>query len=129
MVTHRESSAETQVRALVRRYYDGWRQGRFEDAIAQLAPDVAIEVPINAYPDRASFGQALASFGALVDHVELLSELFDGEQAILLYDMHVRGLGALRVAEHFTVRDGRIVRLRQIHDTAAVRAAGFAEKA
>jgi hypothetical protein len=29
------------------------------------------------------------------------------------------------VAEHLTVDDGKITRIRQIHDTAALRAAGF----
>lgn len=33
---------------------------------------------------------------------------------------------ALRIVEHFTIREGRIVRLRQVHDTAAIRAAGLA---
>jgi hypothetical protein len=46
---------------------------------------------------------------------------------MLLYDMDVEKLGAMRVAEHFTVQNGRITRIRQIHDTAAVRAAGFAQ--
>ena len=114
---------------MVRGYFDGWREGRFEDAVAQLAPDVTIEVPINAYPDRASFAQALAAFGAMVERVDLLSELYDDEQAMLLYDLRVRGIGAMRVAEHCTVRGGRIVRLRQVHDTAAVRAAGLAQGA
>jgi hypothetical protein len=50
-----------------------------------------------------------------------------GNTAMLMYDMDVQGLGALRVAEHFTVEDGRIARIRQIHDTAALRAAGFAK--
>jgi hypothetical protein len=44
---------------------------------------------------------------------------------VLLYDMDVPGLGTLRVAEHFTVEDDKITRIRQIHDTAALRAAGF----
>lgn len=35
--------------------------------------------------------------------------------------MHVDWLGRMRVVEHFTVADGKIVRLRQIHDTAALR--------
>jgi ketosteroid isomerase-like protein len=35
----------------------------------------------------------------------------------------------MRVVEHFTVADGRIVRLRQIHDTAGLREAGFAPSA
>jgi uncharacterized protein YndB with AHSA1/START domain len=43
---------------------------------------------------------------------------------MILYDMDVQGLGTMRVVEHFTVSDGKIVRLRQIHDTAALRAAG-----
>lgn len=45
------------------------------------------------------------------------------ESIPLLLD--VRGVGKMRVAEHFTVRAGKITRLRQIHDTAAVRAAGL----
>jgi hypothetical protein len=32
----------------------------------------------------------------------------------------------LRVAEHFTVAQGKITRIRQVHDTAALRTAGFA---
>lgn len=48
----------------------------------------------------------------------------DGE-GMLLYDMDVRGLGTLRVAEHFTVENGKIIRIRQVHDTATLRAAGF----
>lgn len=126
------STAETkraegreQVRALVSAYHQGWSEGRFAQATEALAPSVEIEVPVNAYPDRASFAVALAAFGAMVERVSLLSALFDDEQAMLLYDMDVRGVGAMRVAEHFTVRDGQIVKLRQIHDTAAVRAAGL----
>ena len=46
---------------------------------------------------------------------------------MLLYDMDVAGLGTLRVAEHFTVRDGKIARIRQVHDTAALRTAGFVD--
>ena len=45
--------------------------------------------------------------------------------ACLIYDMDVASLGTLRVAEHFLVADDRIVRIRQIHDTATLRRAGF----
>ena len=46
-----------------------------------------------------------------------------GDEAMVLYDVDVVGLGELLVVEHFTVSDGVIVRLRQIHDTAAIREA------
>lgn len=111
--------------AIARRYHDAWSSGRIDDAVALLDEALRVEVPVNDYPTRASFAEALASFGAMVEKVEMLSELAGAGEAILLYDMTVRGLGSLRVAEHFAVRDGRIVLLRQIHDTATIRAAGL----
>jgi hypothetical protein len=112
--------------AVVRAYHGAWTTKRFDEAARLLARELTVEVPVNDYPTAESFAQALAGFGALVRHVELLAELAAGDQAMLLYDLEVERLGRLRVAEHFTVAEGRIARIRQIHDTAAVRAAGFA---
>lgn len=94
-----------------------------------LAADLRVEVPINSYPNRESFAEALISFGSLATNVELIAEFGHADEAMLLYDMDVDGLGPLRVAEHFTVTDGQIIRIRQIHDTAALRAAGYAHSA
>lgn len=110
--------------AIARRYHDGWTSGNYEQAIELLSPSLAVEAPVNSYPTAESFARALRTFGDLVSGAELLSQMSAGEEALLLYDLQVDGLGALRVAEHFTVSDGQIVRLRQIHDTAAIRAAG-----
>jgi hypothetical protein len=54
----------------------------------------------------------------------LLAEFGSVDEALLLYDMTLP-IGALRVAEHFTVAGEKIRRIRQVHDTAALRAAGF----
>jgi len=115
-------------RSVAEAYHRGWTSKRFDESIELLAPDLKVEVPVNEYPTRESFAQALTAFGGMVDRVELLAELAEGHEAMLLYDMEVRGLGTMRVAEHFTVRAGKITRLRQIHDTAAVRAAGLVRK-
>jgi SnoaL-like protein len=112
--------------SIARDYHERWTSKNYEQAIKLLAPTLTVEVPINAYPTAESFGQALRGFGELVASVDLLAEMSAGDEAMLLYDMHVEGLGKMRVVEHFTVAGGQIVRLRQIHDTAAVRAAGLA---
>jgi ketosteroid isomerase-like protein len=112
--------------AVVRRYHAAWTSKRFDEAVALLADELVVEVPINEYPTAESFAAALEGFGSLVERVELLSETSAGNEAMLLYDMEVEGLGRLRVAEHFTVEEGKIVRLRQVHDTAPIRTAGFA---
>lgn len=106
---------------VARSYHEAWTGRDFDSAAKLLAADVAVEVPINDYPTAESFAAAVAAFGSMTRSVDVLSELGSGDEAMLLYDMDVEGLGALRVAEHFTVRDGRITRLRQIHDTAAIR--------
>ena len=106
---------------VARAYHDGWTSGKFDDAISLLSAGLEVEVPINDYPTTASFAQAVRSFGSLVTRVELLSEMSAGDEAMLLYDMHVEQVGTIRIVEHFTVADGKIARLRQIHDTVAFR--------
>lgn len=112
-------------KAVARAYFDCWTERRFDEAAALIAETATFETPINAYPRKADFVAALAGFGALVENTRTLAELAEGEAVIQVYDMDVAGLGTLRIAEHFTIRDGAIVALRQVHDTAALRAAGF----
>jgi ketosteroid isomerase-like protein len=111
--------------SVIRTYYDAWTTGDFGAAVSLLADGLIVEVPVNEYPDAESFGAALKAFGSLATKVELHAAMSDGDGAMLLYDMDVAGLGTLRVAEHLTVRDGKIARIRQIHDTHALREAGF----
>lgn len=111
--------------SVVRAYHEAWTAGDYEQAISLLDGRLEVEVPVNAYPTKESFARALTTFGSMVRRVEMLAAMGSGDEAMLLYDLHSDGLGDLRVAEHFTVDAGRITRLRQIHDTAAVRAAGL----
>jgi hypothetical protein len=117
----RENTAE-----IVREYHDAWTGRNFDRAAALLADTLAVEVPVNDYPTAESFAAALRNFGSMVTGVDLLAAMSSGPEAMLLYDLDVQRLGRLRVAEHFTVGHGQITRIRQIHDTAAVRAAGLA---
>lgn|SRR5262249_23594270 len=103
-------------------YHEAWTTRNYERAAALLAATLTVEVPINDYPSKESFARALRSFGDLITRVELLAEMSDANQALLLYDLTAEQLGTLRVAEHFIIENGKIIRLRQIHDTAPVRA-------
>jgi ketosteroid isomerase-like protein len=107
-------------------YHDAWTRKDFAAAASLLAPDLMVEVPVNDYPTAESFAAALQSFGSAVSRVELLAAMSHGNEAMLLYDLEAGPIGTLRVAEHFTVADGKITRIRQIHDTVAIRAVGLA---
>ncbi len=115
--------------AVARAYHDAWTSKRFGEAVALLGSELEVEVPINEYPTTESFASALEAFASTVERVDLLSATSAGNTAMLLYDLEVQALGELRIAEHFTVEDGKIARIRQVHDTAALREAGFEQPA
>ncbi len=107
-------------------YHDAWTNRDFARAAGLLDPALTVDVPINDYPTAESFAAALENFGSMVTSVELLAAMSDDDQAMLLYDLDADRLGRMRVAEHFTIAHGKIIRIRQVHDTVAVRAAGLA---
>ncbi len=107
---------------VARAYHRAWTGGSFEEAAGYLADDLTVEVPINSYPTKASFVEAVRFTRDMTSGIELLSELGGDGEALMLYDM-LLPFGAMRVAEHFSVSDGRIDRIRQVHDTHAIRAA------
>jgi len=111
---------------VARRYHRAWTSRNFDAAGGLLDPKLETDLPLNDYARREDFAAALAGFGALVNRVEVLAEFENGDEALLLYDLEVDGIGPLRVAEHFTVADGRITRIRMVNDTAELRKAGFA---
>ncbi|HYZ56258.1 MAG TPA: nuclear transport factor 2 family protein [Streptosporangiaceae bacterium] len=98
--------------AIIRAYYEAWTAKDFDRAVSLLAHGLTVEVPVNEYPDTGSFAAALKTFGSMTTKTELLSAMSAGTEGMLLYDMDVQGLGTLRVAEHFTVDDGKITRIR-----------------
>lgn len=106
-------------------YHRAWTGGSFEEAAGYLADNLTVEVPINSYSTKASFIQAVRFTRGMASGIEVLSELGGGGEALVLYDM-VLPFGLMRVAEHFSVSNGRIDRIRQIHDTHALRAAAAA---
>ncbi len=107
-----------------RTYHNAWTSRDFDAARHCLAEDLRTDVPLNTYPTREDFVHALTTFGSLVREVDLLAEFSEGDQALLLYDMHTDPFGTIRIAEQFTVADGLIRRIRHVHDTAALRGAG-----
>jgi limonene-1,2-epoxide hydrolase len=111
---------------VVRAYYDAWSSGDYTGAAALLDDALWVEGPLNEYLDAQSFLPALEGFAAAVSAAKVVSAMSGRDDALILYDLQVEGVGPLRVVEHYTVADGKITRIRQILDTAAIQAAGMA---
>lgn len=110
---------------LAKAYHEAWTGGRIAEAAGYLSDDFSVEVPINAYPTKASFVEAVDFTRKMMSEINILSEFGGDGEALILYDMSLP-FGVMRVAEHFSVSAFQINRIRQIHDTHALRAAAAA---
>lgn len=112
---------------VARAYHQAWTTRNFEDAAQRLADALVVEVPINAYSSKADFLSAVEATRGMASRVDVLAEFGNASEALLLYDMQLP-ITDLRVAEHFIVSGGQITRICQVHDTAALRAAGMGQQ-
>jgi len=115
--------------AVVRAYHRAWTSEDFDEAGRYLSDDLRTDVPINTYASKAEWMKAVRGTRQAVSSVEVLAEFSNDGEALLLYDIVIKPIGDIRIAEHFTVSDGRISKIRHVHDTAALRAARFAGEA
>ena len=86
---------------VVRAYHHAWTTRNFQNAAERLADTLVVEVPINGYPTKADFLNAVEMTRAMATEIDLLAEFGDAGGALLLYDMQLP-MTVLRVAEHFT---------------------------
>jgi len=108
--------------AVVRAYHRAWTSQDFDEAGRCLSDDLSTDVPINTYGSKAEWIEAVRGTRQAITSIEVLAEFSNDGEALLLYDMEIKPLGDIRIAEHFTVADGRITGIRHVHDTAALRA-------
>jgi hypothetical protein len=112
---------------VARSYHRAWTTTKdFSAASNLLAESLETDLPVNTYAGKSAFVGAIRGFGESVSSVQLLSACAGPGEAVLIYELVMDRIGPLRIAEQFTVVEGKITFIRQVHDTATMRAAGFA---
>jgi ketosteroid isomerase-like protein len=126
---------EHEPEAVVRRLYEDFARGDVDAVLAALDPEVEWATPAlpwsrGLYRGVEGVGEYLASFAAHLDAPRVQPEelVACGERVIGLGRERGRARAtgrefAARFAHDFTVRDGRIARMRGLVDTAAIQAA------
>ncbi len=90
---------------------------------ALLADDVVLESPQVRLTGAPAVARAIGDFAQVVDGVDNLTAVGDGNRAMVMYDMRTTPYGTLRTVDHIEVRDGRIVSDILVFDTYPVRTA------
>lgn len=102
-------SGSVESRQVVRAYHDAWTAGDVDAAAAYLAEGFTSWGSGNMHSaSGTAFAESLRHFRQGVTGVDLISELYGDDEATLVYDVHVEGVGTVRTAEHFRLAGGRI---------------------
>ncbi|MEA2226698.1 MAG: hypothetical protein QOF04_328 [Solirubrobacteraceae bacterium] len=103
---------------MARAYFDAWTHRRGADALRALMDERFVFV---SGPARIEGREAFLGAGDWPARATttMQAEAYDGEDAFQLYEA-VNGFARVRVAEHLTVRGGRIVASEIVGDQAAL---------
>jgi SnoaL-like domain len=90
-------------------FLDAWTAGDFEQAGRHLADGFVFDGPVAHYRSAREF---LAGSRAFIEKITpawtKVSAFGDDQEALLLYDLHLRTGAAMRIADRYTVGEGKI---------------------
>jgi ketosteroid isomerase-like protein len=107
---------------VVTNYHSAWTGGDVDAARVYLADDLDFQGSIDTFRRADDFMVALAMFQKMLRSVTLIQSFYSEDGAALLYDCDTMSpAGAIRTAEFFTVRDGKIKSIRLVFDATELR--------
>jgi hypothetical protein len=90
-------------------YYHAWTGKEVDRAMTYVADGVVCEAPAGRIEGVEALRQFMAPFARMLTGSELIAAFGDDETALLLYNPHTTLVQDAPSAEHFTVKDGKIV--------------------
>lgn len=110
-------TTEAQTRVTVRAYYDAWVGGDIAAAGMLLAESFTNFTPINNYYTLSDYLESLRKFHQIMKSLDLISDLYGENEAILLYNIHTSTpVGSSLIVEHFRLTNGKISSITSIFD-------------
>src|SRR5690348_16579857 len=116
---HPEMADQTALDVVVA-YTDAWARRDLEAAAGYLAADVVFDGASARYEYSEPLLQGLGRFVLrIAPGWRQVAAVAEGGQVMLMYEVRLLSGTPVRLAEHFTVRDGKIRSETLVYDTAA----------
>ena len=86
-----------------------------------LAEDVTVESNVSGPGSPARFVDTLGQLAVHLVKASIVSETYNGGQAVLMFDCLIREpVGAIRMVDFLDVEDGSIAQIRRVYDMVAL---------
>lgn len=97
-------------------YFETWNARDFDAFQATLADDMSFQGPMGTAGSAAEARKGIEGMTQIMERVEVVQMVADGEDVITWFEMHVAGKDPLAVANRARVVDGKIQRVRVTFD-------------
>ncbi len=97
-------------------YHRAWTSGDLDGAFAHVAGDIICRAPGGDITGKDAYRSYLAGFNQMMTGLTDVAAFGDDEHAVLFYYPHTAVTSTAPAAEHFTIRDVKIVEIRLVFD-------------
>jgi ketosteroid isomerase-like protein len=97
-------------------YHRSWTSGALDGALAHVADDIICRAPDGDITGKDAYRSYLGGFSQMMTGLTDVAAFGDDEHALLFYYPHTAVTSTAPAAEHFTIRDGKIVESRLVFD-------------
>ena len=97
-------------------FFAAWTSKDFGRARELLHDDVSFEGPIDHFDTADAYLQSLRGLSQIVTGVDTRKVFVDGDDVCVIYDMQTTPVPDARIAEWYTVRDGKIAAMSVVFD-------------
>ncbi|TWP48017.1 nuclear transport factor 2 family protein [Lentzea tibetensis] len=97
-------------------YHRAWTGHDFELAMTYVAPDIVVDAPAGRLEGAQAFRAFMGPFERMLTASELVAAFGDEETAVLMYRTETVVVPDAPGAEHLTIHNGLITRMRIVFD-------------
>jgi ketosteroid isomerase-like protein len=100
----------------VEQYFNAWTSKDFEKARSLLHDDLSFKGPIETLDNADALIESIKGLAQIVTGAERRGLLEQGDQVVVIYDLHTVPIATAPVAEWYTVQDGKIASMHAFFD-------------
>ena len=97
-------------------YHRAWTSGDLNSAMELVDEDIDCRTPGSAITGKAAYRAYLGGFSQIMTGLTDIAAFGDDHQVVLFYCPHTAVTSTAPAAEHFTIRNGRIVKSLLVFD-------------
>jgi hypothetical protein len=101
---------------VVEQYFDAWTSKDFDKARSLLHDDLSFTGPFETLESADALMGSIQGLAQIVTGADRRRLLEQGDEAVVIYDLHTKPIPTAPVAEWYTVKSGKIASIQAFFD-------------